>query len=148
MNDLGTLTGLIVAASGVLGILLAHRLGLLGQKRDVEQQQAANKIAERIAAFDELESLNDRLTTENARLREENREWRSLEAEADARGDVRLAQQARRCRERLDSTVAALATLQAVVVSEVARSSAQNAIDVAELHLSTEHPADETPDLQ
>lgn len=145
MDDLGNLTGLIVAASGVLGIVLAHRLGLLGQRKDAEQQAAANKIAERIAAFDELESINDRLEKENDRLQGDIAQLRALAQEAETRGDLRLARQASVCRDRLTEVTAALASLQSVVVSDIARQSAQHAIDLADSHLAT-HP-DETPDL-
>ena len=134
------ITALIIALSGIIGSLVAWQLGKRGQKNDEDQQAAANRLQKRIAAFDELESLNDRLTTENARLRDENKELRELEHEAETRGDIRLAAQARRCRQRIDETVAALVTLQAVVVSEVARSSAQHDIDLAAQHVVDEHP--------
>ena len=132
-------TALIVAITGLVGILLAHRLGLLGQKKDAIQQAAATKLQERIAAFDELESLNDRLHKEIDRLRD-------LLGEAETRGDARLAIQARRCADRLQENVAALATLQAVVLSEIANTAAERAIADAQRHVLEEHP-DEQPDL-
>lgn len=127
------LTALIIAASGVLGTYVAWRLGQRGQHNDEKQQAAATSLQERIAAFDELESLNDRLTTENKRLRE-------LVDEAEARGDMRLAAQGRRCRERIEEMTTAIATLQSVVLSEVATASAQHAIDRGTEHIATEHP--------
>lgn len=143
--SLGELSTLIVAITGVIGIVLAHRLGLIGQRKDTEQQQAANKIAERIASFDELESLNDRLEKENARLQAEVVQLRALALEAESRGDLRLARQAGICRERLTEMSAVLTTMQAVVVSEIASASAQHELDLTSAHLET-HP-DETPDL-
>jgi uncharacterized phage infection (PIP) family protein YhgE len=127
------LTGLIIALSGVLGTYVAWRLGQRGQRNDEKQQAAATSLQERIAAFDELESLNDRLTTENTRLRE-------LVTEAETRGDLRLAQQAGRCRERITEMTTAISTLQSVVLSEVARASAQEANERAQKHLDADHP--------
>lgn len=127
------LTALIIALSGVLGTYVAWRLGQRGQKNDEKQQAAATSLQERIAAFDELESLNDRLTTENKRLRE-------LVDEAEARGDLRLAAQGRRCRERIEEMTSAIATLQSVVLSEVARESAKDATERARDHIAEDHP--------
>jgi len=127
------MTALIIAVSGVLGSYAAWRLGQRGQKNDEKQQAAATNLQERIAAFDELESLNDRLTAENQRFRE-------LVNEAEARGDMRLAAQGRRCRERLEEMTTAISTLQSVVLSEVARASAQDASEKARDHLRVDHP--------
>ena len=131
--SVGELTGLIVASTGVLGLFLAHRLGLLGQKKDAQQQAAATKLQERIASFDELESLNTHLRDEINRLRD-------LLAEAETRGDVRLAAQARRCSARLEETFTALATLQSVVLSEIARSETNEAIAEGRRHIVDDHP--------
>ena len=135
----GEVAAAIVACTGAAGLYLSHRLGLIGQKNDEQQQAAANRIQERITAFDELESLNDRLKVENDRLRD-------LLGEAETRGDVRVAVQARRCRAALEETTAALTSLQSVVVSEVARMTARDAKEQATKHLSNDHP-DEQPDL-
>lgn len=129
------LTALIIALSGVLGTYVAWRLGQRGQHNDEKQQAAATNLQERVAAFDELESLNDRLTSENGRLRE-------LVSEAESRGDIRLAAQGRRCRERIEEMTTAIATLQSVVLSEVARESARDATDSAREHLRSDHPGD------
>lgn len=138
--SVGEATGLIVAVTGLAGLVLAHRLGLLGQKRDAQQQAAATKLQERIAAFDELESLNDRLEKENERLR-------VLINEADARGDVRLARQGERCRTTLSHMTAAIATLRSLVTAEVvAEVEAGEAVDRARRHVEADHP-DEEPDL-
>lgn len=127
------ITSFIIALSGILGSWGAWRLSQRGQRNDEKQQAAATNLQERIAAFDELESLNDRLTTENKRLRE-------LATEAETRGDLRLAQQAGRCRDRLAEMTTALATLQSVVLSEVARESAKDAADRGAQHIATDHP--------
>lgn len=127
------LTALIIALSGIGGTYVAWRLGQRGQRNDEKQQAAATNLQERIAAFDELESLNDRLTTENKRLRE-------LVDEAEARGDMRLAAQGRRCRERIEEMTTAISTLQSVVLSEVARASAEDAVERARDHTRTDHP--------
>lgn len=134
--DAGTITALIIAATGAFGAVTAYLLGKRGQRNDELQQEAAGKIQKRITAFDELESLNDRLTTENTRLRD-------LYTEAETRGDARLATQARRCRTVLDETVAALAVLQSIVLSEVAGESAKDATTRAEKHVRDDHPEDE-----
>lgn len=131
--SVGDLTALIVAATGILGLLLAHRLGILGQKKDAQQQTAATKLQERIASFDELESLNTHLRDEINRLRD-------LLSEAETRGDVRLAAQARRCSARLEETFTALATLQSVVLSEIARSEAHDSIAEGRRHVAEDHP--------
>lgn len=131
--SVGEATGLIVAVTGVLGLILAHRLGLLGQRKDAQAQAAATRLQERVAAFDELESLNDRLGTENARLRE-------LLVEAEATGNLRLARQAQRCRAALDETTAALASLQAVVLAEVSQATASHSINRAQQHIADDHP--------
>lgn len=131
--QIGDATALLIAASGVAGTYTAYRLSKRGQRNDEKQQAAATKLQDRITAFDELESLNDRLSTENARLRD-------LYAEAETRGDVRLATQARRCRAALDETTAALTALQSVVLAEVSKIAAQDAIEHAQRHVSTDHP--------
>ena len=102
---------------------------------------------ERATAFDELESLNDRLTKDIERLQTENTSLRALVLEAESRGELRLARQANRCREQLEQVTTALATLQSVVVSEIASASAQHAIDLTEQHRRSDHP-DEQPDLR
>ena len=68
--DVGTVTALVVAGTGAVGAYTSYRLGKRGQENDKKQQAAAQTLQERIAAFDELESLNDRLEAENKRLRE------------------------------------------------------------------------------
>jgi uncharacterized phage infection (PIP) family protein YhgE len=127
------LTALIIALSGILGTYVAWRLGQRGQRNDEKQQAAATNLQERIAAFDELESLNDRLNAENKHLRE-------LVGEAESRGDLRLAAQGRRCRERIDEMTTAISTLQSVVLSEVARVSSSEASQRAHEHVETDHP--------
>lgn len=144
--NLSEITALVIAGSGVAGTYTAYRLGKRGQHNDEKQQEAATRLQKRITAFDELESLNARLTEENARLIAEVARLRPLEDEATARGDLRLARQATRCREQLQQVTTALATLQSVVVSEIANASAQHAIDLAEQHIADDHP-DEQPDL-
>lgn len=130
--DVSDVTAIIIALAGVAGTVTAYLLSKRGQHNDEKQQEAATKIQKRITAFDELESLNDRLSNENSRLRD-------LATEAETRGDARLAQQARRCRGTLDETVAALASLQAVVLSEIATASAGDAIERAEKHMRDDH---------
>lgn len=131
--DVGTITALIIAGTGLLGTVTAWLLGKRGQHNDEKQQEAKLKLEKRIAAFDELESLNDRLAQENTRLRE-------LLTEAEATGDLRLARQARRCRAALDETTAALTALQAVVLSEVSRASAHHTVERAQQHVADDHP--------
>lgn len=138
--SVGELTALIIAITGVVALILSHRLGILGQKKDVQQQAAATKLQERIAAFDEMESINDRLTTALTNADVENTRLRALIDEAETRGDLRLAAQGRRCAHRLSEMSAALVTLQTVVLSEVARSSAQNTADLASQHIVEDHP--------
>lgn len=144
--DVGDATAAVIALATAGATYSAWRLGQRGQKQDEKQQTAATRLQERIAAFDELESINDRLGAENARLTGEVDRLRGLIAEAEATGNMRLAQQAHRCRERLDELVASMASLQAVVVSEVARTAAQDAGDRAAEHVRVDHP-DEQPDL-
>lgn len=131
--NLSEVTALVIAASGVIGTYTAYRLGQRGQHNDERQQTAATKLQERISAFDELESLNDRLSKETDRLR-------VLLTEAEARGDLRLSQQTGRCRERIEELTTAVATLQSVVLSEVAKASAEEAVERAEAHVKTDHP--------
>lgn len=138
--DVSDVTALIIGVSGVVGTVTAYLLSKRGQRNDEKQQEAASKIQRRVTAFDELESLNDRLSKENERLRD-------LYSEAETRGDVRLAQQARRCRAALDDAVAGLTTLQAVVLSEIATVSAGDAITRAEKHMADDHPELDEPDL-
>ena len=141
--DAGDITAVVIAATGLAGVWLSHRLGLLGQRKDAEQQKAAHRLAERVEYFDELESINDRLTAENTRLRAEVESLRTLISEAEARGDIRLAQQATRCRERLDDLIATVSTLQGVVVAEMAKTQAGDAIEKAMRHVAADHPEDE-----
>ena len=129
----GDIATLIVALTGVGGLYPSYRLGQRGHENDKKQQAAATTLQERIAAFDELESLNDRLEKENLRLR-------ALVDEAEARGDLRLAAQGRRCRERLDDLTTAMSTLQSVVLAEMAQKSAGEAVDRAREHITTDHP--------
>lgn len=138
--NIGELTALIIAITGCAGLYLSHRLGILGQKKDAQQQAAATKLQERIAAFDELESINDRLTKALESADTENRRLRELVTEAEVRGDLRLAAQGRRCGQRLEEMSAALVTLQSVVLSEVAKASARHEVDLASQHVATDHP--------
>jgi len=131
--DLGDVTAIVVAATGLVGGVTSYKLGKRGQRNDETQQAAATRLQERIAAFDEMESLNDRLEKENLRLR-------ALVDEAEARGDLRLAAQGRRCRERLDDLTTAMSTLQSVVLAEMAQKSAGEAVDRAREHITTDHP--------
>lgn len=144
--DLGQVTSVVVAVTGLVGAGTAYRLGKRGQRNDEQQQSAKAKLEERIAAFDELESINDRLEKENARLRGESEALRSLIGEAETRGDLRLAQQAARCRDRLDDLIKTVSILQGVVVSEMAKSEAGQAIEDAMRHVAADHP-DEQPDM-
>lgn len=134
--DISDATALVIATSALVGTYTAHLLGKRGQKHDEKQQVAASKLQTRISAFDELESLNDRLTTENARLRD-------LYAEAETRGDVRYVAQARRCRVALEQSIEALASLQQVVLDEIATASALDAQERIARHLTQDHPVDE-----
>ena len=131
--DVGTITAIIIAITGLLGWFTSYVLGKRGQRNDEKQQDAKTRLEERIAAFDELESLNDRLTTENARLR-------TLLTETEATGDLRLARQARRCREQLDEVTAALSTLKAVVHDEITRAASDDAIARTSRHVDDDHP--------
>lgn len=134
--NVGDITAGVIAVSGVVGTFTAYHLSKRGQRNDERQQAAATKLQERITSFDELESLNDRLTTENARLRD-------LYAEAETRGDVRLASQAQRCRAALEQSMEAMASLQSVVLSEIAKASADDVRTQVSRHLEQDHP--ETP---
>lgn len=133
--NISEVTALVIAASGVGGTYTAYRLGQRGQHNDEKQQAAATRLQERISAFDELESLNDRLSKEVDRLRE-------LLGEAETRGDLRLSQQTSRCRERIEELTTAVATLQSVVLSEVASAAAAESVQRAERHVATDHPSD------
>ena len=137
---LGDWTSLVVAVTGAVGMYLAHTLGKRGQRHDERQQEAKTELEKRIASFDELESINDRLEAENDRLHEDNDRLRNLISEAEATGNVRLAQQAARCRSRLDDLIAAMSVLQGVVVSEVAKTQAGDAIEDAVRHIADDHP--------
>ena len=138
--DGGSITAAIIAATGAAGVWLSHRLGLLGQRKDAQQQEAAHRLAERIEYFDELESINERLSAENTRLRADVESARGLIAEAEATGNVRLSQQAARCRARLDDLISTVSMLQGVVVAEMARSQAGDAIESAVRHQAADHP--------
>lgn len=131
--NLGDIAGVLVAITGLLGIFLAHYLGLIGQKKDAQQQAAATKLQDRIASFDELKELNDAFKAEISRLRD-------LLTEAETRGDVRLAAQARRCSARLEETFTALATLQSVVLSEMAHAAADDSVRTGRQHVAEDHP--------
>lgn len=130
--DIGGITAVIVAATGLIGAITAYLLGKRGQRNDERQQSAKTRLEERIASFDEMESLNDRLAVENTRLRE-------LLAEAEARGDLRLARQARQCSERLEEIMTSLSALSTVVMSEVLKASTDEAIERARQHIA-DHP--------
>jgi hypothetical protein len=138
--DLSDVTASAIAVTGLLGAASAYVLGKRGQKNDEKQQEAATKLQKRITAFDELESLNDRLSTENARLRD-------LYSEAETRGDARMAVQAKRCREQLQKSMDAMSTLQSVVLSEIAKASAEDAIERGRQHILEDHAEYDEPDL-
>ena len=144
--DVSDLTSFIIAGAGILGTYVSWRLGQRGQKNDERQQSAATSLQKRITAFDELESLNDRLSAEIVRLNTEVARLQGLIAEAETRGDIRLAKQASRCRERLEDMSATMVVMQSVVLSEVTRTAAQNQLDLTAQHIADEHP-DEAPDL-
>lgn len=131
--DLQGWSSLILALVGVGGLVTSTLLSRQGTRRQEIQEHAAGKLNERIQAFQELERLNDNLREENERLR-------GLLGEAEQVGNHRLAIQAGRCRDRLEDLIAVVAGLRGVVLSEIARASADTATDTAQTHLRSDHP--------
>ena len=135
--DLGQVASFILALVAVAGAITSWRLGKRGQHTAEIEQAAKRSLEERVTAFDELESLNDRLEKENARLRE-------LATEAEVAGDARLARQAHRCREQLEQMTATVALLQGVVLDELTRAAAGDSIEKAARHVAEDHPESPT----
>lgn len=137
MIDAGVATNLILGLIGSALTFLAYRLNRRGQAEENRQRTIARKMDQKAQAFEQLESLNLRLAEENARLRTEL--GRQEQAE-----DKAVHRQANLCRAQLEAVLGAMATLQNVVVSEVATVSAQRSIETALEHIELYHrPEDE-----
>jgi hypothetical protein len=143
--DLGQIASLILALVAVGGAFTSWRLGKRGQVAAEREQAANTRVEDRLQAFDELESINDRLNKDVERLTKENDRLRGLADEADHAGNARLARQAHRCREQLEQLIATVSLLQGVVVQEMARSQAGDAIEAAVRHVARDHPDEEPP---
>lgn len=141
-GTLGQVASLILALVAVGGAVTSWRLGKRGQTTAEVEQAAKRRLDERIASFDELESINDRLEKEVARLTGENSRLRDLANDADAAGNARLARQAHRCREQLEQMMATVALLQGVVLDEMTRAQAGDAIESTVRHVAKDHPED------
>lgn len=130
--DLQGWSSLILSLVGVGGLATSYRLSKRGAKAQEEQDQKAGRLAERVQAFDELESLNGRLNDEIERLRK-------VASETEAAGQRRIEWQAQRCRHRLEELIATVTTLQGVVLSEVAKVSAGESAASATAHIESDH---------
>lgn len=142
--DLGQIASIILALVAVVGAITSWLLGRRGQANAEREQAAKNRIEERVVAYNELESINDRLTKDVERLTKENDRLRGLADEALAAGDARLSRQAHRCREQLEQLIATVSLLQGVVVQEMARGQAGDAIEAAVRHVAADHPGEES----
>ena len=134
---------LVLAAVAVAGAVTSWVLGKRGARTAETEQAAKQQLEEHMEAFHQVESLNDRLSKELDRTtRDVDRLRADLETMQDVAGQ-RLAEQGRRCRARLDDLTATLSALQGVVLSEIAKASAGDAIEGAMRHVATDHPEEE-----
>lgn len=130
--DFQGIASLILALVGAAGLVTSYLLSKRGQKKDEKQQDAANRLAERMQAFDEMKELLDRHNSELTRMREENERL-------ETKGNDRLERQKSRCRSVIEEMTSTVTALQGVVVSEVAREAAQTTADAAQRHLDRDH---------
>ena len=134
--DLQSVSSLILALVGVGGLGTSFVLNKRGAAAQEKQQEKANRLAERVQSFDELESLNDRLGADIERLRAQLRE-------VEEASDRRQRAQAQRCRTQLEDMVTTINALRGVILSEVMKASAVEATAHVAEHLALDHAHDE-----
>lgn len=126
-------TSVLLAGSTVTGLITSYALGKRGQNEQSRQQTAANRLAERAQAFDEMKAIVDEVKDQNARLFERI-------DRINAASDSDLKRQAERCRTTIDHLSTAMATLQGIVVSEIATAAGSHAVQEAQRHVADDHP--------
>jgi F0F1-type ATP synthase membrane subunit b/b' len=118
---------LVPLATIVVG-LLAFIGGKRANRVEESQQQARNRIDERVQVLAELQAVNQGLVTENTRLRG------NAATDADRNRDDRGRSDAD-CRRQIETLVGAIETLRTVVLDEVAKSAALGTVSAARQHL-------------
>lgn len=126
--DLSTYAPLLVpAATGFVG-WLAYLGVKRGNRVEQNQQNAKNKLDERVQTLAELQAVNKGLTEENTRLK----------ADRDAaytRHRDELTRATDACRRQLATLTGAIETLRTVVLDEVARAAAGEVVERTREHV-------------
>lgn len=125
--NLSNLPELILALVAVGGLFSGWQLSKRGEKNQREQQQAANFLASRAQAFDEVKEYADRVESENGRLRDDMRDLR-------AEHSRNLVERARMCQQIQRHQSDIIRTLRDVVTDEVAKASADAVIEESTAH--------------
>lgn len=137
--ELSSYAPLLVPAAtafvGWLAFLGARR----GGRVEESQQQARNRIDERVQVLAELQAVNERLAAENTRL------LAGRDATAKThRGELARAKE--ECRRQVEALAAALDTLRTVVLDEVARSAAGQVVEGSRRHVDRHEYDQSGPD--
>lgn len=136
--NLSVLGPILLGAAGLVGALSAAVTGIRGLRQTGRTQGAATLLAQRVNALSELESVVTRLRDEVTRLEGLNDRDRVRHERALAEKQVELDESQARCTQQIRLVTEAMETLRAVVVDEIARAAATNAITDAAGH-AAEH---------
>lgn len=142
--DFQGLSALILSLVGVGGLVSSWVLNKRGTRNQETQQVVANRLSERAQTFDEMESLNERLTADNARKDAEIDRLHRQGNERDQISEKRLRWQADRCRTQLEGSATVIQLLQGIVLSENAKQDATEALEDVRDHIEHDHPGTET----
>lgn len=126
--DIASFAPALVPAATIVVGLLAFIGGKRANRVEESQQQARNRIDERVQVLAELQAVNKGLSEENARLRA------NASTDADRHRHDRGLSDAD-CRRQIEALAAAIDTLRTIVLDEVAKSAALSAVSAARQHL-------------
>lgn len=133
----------VMAVGGLLSIIFGYVMSRRGARDTAIQQKAAHALSARIQSFEEIKQHAALAEAAATRASEEATKLREVMREVEADAQRRLDWQADRCTKSLRETTEALALLRLVVINEIDRSAAQDAIDQATRHLALDHPPHE-----
>lgn len=124
-----------------IATILTGWLAYLGVKRgrgiEDSQQQAKNKLDERAQSFTELTAINERLGAENNRLNAA-RETETARVRAEMeRKETAHREAESRCQRQVESLLMQVESLRTVVITEVVKSAADQAIGQGRDHLAS-----------
>lgn len=131
-----------------IATIITGWLAFLGIKRgkrvEESQQNAKNRLDERVQSLNELAKINERLEAENARLRASRDDEATRRRDEIERRDAVHRAAEKRCRHTTEQLLHELDTLRSVVTGEIAKAAAMGAAVDAAHHIERHDQA--TPD--